>query len=70
MADHIPADIRAEIDQTPEWWDREWGELNRRCFPPKPFDPAEHEGHDLIEIVAYGRRVVRVICTECGVSDG
>ena len=61
----ISPELRAELDQTSAWWTREYDTLVRKCFPPKPFDPLEHEGHDLIEIRAYGSATVRTFCTQC-----
>lgn len=62
-------DIRAEIEQTPEWWDREYRKLNLHAFPPKPFDPAEHEGHEIVTWMAYDNTTVLRTCTECGTDD-
>lgn len=61
----VPADIRAELDQTPAWWERVYVSLVRSNFPPKPFDPAEHVGHDIVEVHTYASATVRRFCTEC-----
>jgi hypothetical protein len=69
MARTIPADIRAELDQTPEWWDRKYRELKRAAFPPKPFDPADHDGHDIVEVMTFGAGVVARYCAQCRPDD-
>jgi hypothetical protein len=57
--------VRQELDQSPEWWDREYRALMRQVFPPKPFDPAEHEGHCIVEDRTLGGVVLFQACTEC-----
>lgn len=64
MADPIPADIRDELDQTPAWWDRQYRALLAETFTEVPFDPAEHEGHDLLEERTF-TSPPRLFCTEC-----
>ncbi|GGH34128.1 hypothetical protein [Microbacterium album] len=65
MPDPVPAPIRAELDQTPEWWDRQYRELVRERIPR---DAASHEGHDLDEISTYDGTTLRRWCVDCGVS--
>lgn len=65
MCANMPQYIRDELDQTPAWWDRAYRELKAKAFPPHPFDPAEHEGHDLIEIRNYSSTVIVTQCTAC-----
>lgn len=61
----IVADLRAELDQTPAWWDRQYEVLVRRCFPPKPFDLAEHIGHEVMTIDTFDGSAVRGWCADC-----
>ncbi|GAA5198646.1 hypothetical protein GCM10025773_12100 [Microbacterium jejuense] len=61
----IPTPVRQEMDRTPEWWDREYRALVRRVFPPKPFNHAEHEGHNIVEDITYGGRVTHRACIDC-----
>jgi hypothetical protein len=60
----VQASVRAELNQTPAWWDAQYGALVRKCFPPKPFDPAEHEGHEIEELRTFGGTVI-AFCAEC-----
>jgi hypothetical protein len=60
-----PTAILDELHQTSKWWDREFEALNRAAFPPKPFNPAEHEGHNLIEVMTFGGSVVHRSCNDC-----
>ena len=60
----IPPEIQGELDQTPEWWTRAFNELRRVAFETKPFDPDEHDGHELIEFHTFGSAPV-VYCQEC-----
>lgn len=64
MTEIHPA-IRAEFDQTPEWWDQQYRALERKQIPR---DPAYHEGHNLIEICTLTSGIVRRECADCGVS--
>jgi len=34
------------------------------AFEPAPFDPAEHDGHNLISAATYGNRDA-TMCAEC-----
>lgn len=64
----IPAAVRAEIEQTPEWWDGRFAILMRQCFEPAPYVAAEHEGHAIVTTYRYGDSVggpVAEHCTEC-----
>lgn len=57
--------LRAELDQTPAWWDREFARLSRKSLPR---DTASHAGHSLEETFTYGSTTVRRICTTCGIE--
>jgi hypothetical protein len=61
----VPAEIRAELDQAPEWWTRAYNELVRAAFTVKPFDPAEHVGHSVVEAHTFGGVVLIRECSEC-----
>ncbi|WP_405467841.1 hypothetical protein [Microbacterium sp. Ld4] len=61
----VPASIRAELDQTPEWWEREYRTLLARTFEHAPFNETEHEGHDVVEIRTYGKPHAERVCTTC-----
>lgn len=63
-AETIPHAVRAELDQTPEWWDAQYRTAISEAFMPVPFDPAEHDGHALVEFHRYGGTAT-VVCTEC-----
>ncbi|WP_292698088.1 hypothetical protein [Microbacterium sp. 69-10] len=55
--------VRAELDQTPEWWDAQYRALERKLIPT---DAASHEGHRIVEerriCVAEPTRY----CIDCG----
>ena len=59
------ATISDELEQNQRWWERECEAQKQKCFPPKPFNTAEHEGHDLIDVTTYAGAVVRSICSTC-----
>lgn len=61
----IPPAIRAELDQTPEWWENQYASLLATTFAPAPFDPAEHEGHAVVELNTYSDRTPNLVCTQC-----
>lgn len=58
--------LRAELDQTPEWWDRQFEALLRERIPR---DAAYHEGHTIQEATTYDTLGydARAWCTDCGV---
>lgn len=62
---HIAKAIRDEINQTPEWWDREFRRLTRETFRPKPFDITEHEGHEIAEESTFTNPHAFQYCLEC-----
>lgn len=64
MTEIHPA-IRAEFDQTPEWWDRQYRALERKQIPR---DAAYHEGHNVVDFRTYASAVVLRECADCGVS--
>ena len=57
--------IRAELDQSPEWWDRQFRALVRKQIPR---DAASHEGHSIAEAHAYGGAVLIRTCVDCNVA--
>lgn len=67
MSDPIPAAIRAELDQTPAWWDREYDRLVKKQIPR---DAAYHAGHDQDEPITFwgGGYSAGRWCITCGVS--
>lgn len=67
MSDPIPADIRAELEQTPAWWQRQYDALVRKQIPR---DAASHEGHDIAEPLRSwaGAVVAMSRCIRCGVT--
>lgn len=65
----ISSEVRAELDQSPAWWDREYRALVRKTHPRKPFAPEDHEGHDLVMFGTYGSTTVTTVCTQCGDDD-
>ena len=60
----IPPEVRGELDQTPAWWDRQYRALVDAAFEAVPFNPDEHDGHNIITISSYAGPV-RVMCAEC-----
>lgn len=46
-----------------QWWQHKYNRLVAECFEPVPFDPAEHEDCDLVEISTYSG-VESVWCIE------
>lgn len=60
-----PAAIRAELDQTPEWWDRQYRALIRKRIPR---DPASHEDHSISEARTYGGGTLYRTCVDCNVG--
>lgn len=60
----LPVQLREELEQSQAWWMREYRALVAKHFPPKPFDPAEHDGHDLITDMSL-TGPVGYSCAEC-----
>lgn len=69
MSDPIPGSIRAELDQTPEWWDREYQTLVKKQIPRDPAFHADHDLDDGIEFYAGGYTIAPW-CSTCGVRLG
>ncbi len=57
----IPPEVRDELDQTPQWWEREYRKLLSETYVNAP---EEHEGHEVIRMDTYGGRR-REVCTQC-----
>ncbi len=47
---HISANVRAELDLTPAWWDRQYDALVRKQIPR---DWASHRDHELDEPITF-----------------
>ena len=60
----ITEEMREELDQSMRWWDREYHRLVKAAFTEAPFNPDEHVGHRLIEVVKYTGGG-RTFCAEC-----
>lgn len=65
MTDPMPPGIRAELDQTPAWWDQQYRALERRQISRAA---ADHEGHDIVEHRAYTSTTIARTCTTCSVE--
>lgn len=67
MSDPIPAHIRAELDQTPGWWEQQYQALLKARIPR---DAASHEDHDIEEPIEFwsGGYAAPPYCVDCGVS--
>ena len=67
MSDQIPPSIRAELDQTPAWWDRQYTALVKKQIPR---DWDYHQRHDLDEPITFyaSGYEMRRYCLDCGVS--
>ena len=65
----LPAGIRAELDQTPAWWQAQFDTLVRNLLPRHPAAPA---GHDIDEPIRSwnGSVLAREWCTTCHVPIG
>lgn len=63
----IAPGIRAELDQTPEWWDSQYRALERKQILR---DAASHDGHRIEEIRTYASTTARRVCTDCHVEIG
>lgn len=57
--------VRAELDQTPAWWDAQFRALERKQIPRAA---SYHEGHELDEPRTYADINVRTYCIDCGVG--
>ena len=64
MTDITPA-IRAELDQTPAWWE---GLYRKALENTIPTDAAHHEDHEIEEMQTYCSQYVRRYCIDCGVG--
>lgn len=62
---HLPDEIRAELEQTPSWWLRQFHTLVAQTFDRAPFDAAAHEGHQLIDVTTYADREPQFECADC-----
>lgn len=60
----IPQEVRDELDQTAAWWNREYAKAHDAAFQRAPFNPARHEGHNVIEEHYFGGRI-ETYCTTC-----
>lgn len=67
MAEPIPPAIRAELDQTPEWWDREYDRLVKKQIPRDAEYHREHDVEDGIQSWS-GVYVTGPWCIDCGVT--
>lgn len=65
----IPPSIKAELDQTPEWWQGEFDALVRKQIPR---DYAYHADHyvEYVDVRTYADRYALqyIFCNDCGVS--
>ena len=58
--------IRAELDQTPEWWDQQYRALVEKQIPR---DADSHRGHDIEEpITFWSGDQIGPRCLDCGVT--
>lgn len=60
----VPDGVRAELDQSPAWWQGEFNKLHAAAFEARPFVEDEHFGHSWVEGRYYSGRVERYCC-EC-----
>lgn len=51
-----------ELEQTPEWWDRQYQALERKHIPR---DAASHDGHSIVDQRTYASTTARRHCTDC-----
>ena len=65
MPDPIAPAIRAELDVTPAWWDRQYQALVRKQIPR---NAAWHDDHTTVEHRTYFSTTVRRHCTDCGIE--
>lgn len=63
----IPPAIRAELDQTHEWWGAQYKTLLKSLIPR---DAAHHVDHDIEEPLTTwgGTELVKPYCGTCGVT--
>jgi hypothetical protein len=48
-----------------QWWQHRYNRLVAECFYTKPFDPAEHEDHDVYEARTFADDFAIAFCAEC-----
>lgn len=65
MPEPIKPAIRAELDQTPDWWDSQYRQLERRQISRAA---ADHEGHDIVEDRRYTSTTINRTCTTCSID--
>lgn len=63
MDSGIAPAVRAELDQTPEWWDAHYRKLSQKLIPT---DLPSHEGHEIEEMWRYTVATPDRYCTSCG----
>lgn len=63
----IPPALRAELDQTPEWWDRAFQALVRATTPRDAEYHRDHDVHDIADYTYNGYRF-RTHCLDCGID--
>lgn len=51
-----------------QWWQHRFDRLVAECFEVVPFDPAEHEDHELYEWVTFVGPAPHFECMECPVQ--
>lgn len=61
----IAPNVAAELDPTPDWWDRQYRALERKQIPR---DAASHDGHRIEEARTYASTTIRRICMDCGIE--
>ncbi|MFF3029133.1 hypothetical protein [Microbacterium sp. NPDC057944] len=65
MPEPVSASVRAELDQTPAWWDRQFESLVRKQIPRFA---AWHEDHIIGEQRTHASTTVRRHCVDCGIE--
>lgn len=63
----IPPALRAELDQTPEWWDRAFQALVRATTPRDAEYHRDHDVHDIVDYTYNGYRF-STHCLDCGID--
>lgn len=63
----IPAAVRPELDQTHEWWDRQYDALVKARIPR---DAEYHREHDIEEPIQFwsGNYATKPWCIDCGIQ--
>lgn len=61
----IPPEVRDELEQSFEWWDREYRRLFGEAFEEVPFDPAQHRDCDTYEVLTFTGTAVLTGCADC-----